>query len=41
MKNTKITYIVNGHEFDTYRKAEIFCGERGIMCDEIYEVEAE
>ena len=24
-------------EFATYREAEIFCGERGISCEEIYE----
>ena len=24
-------------EFATYREAEIFCGERGIPCEEIYE----
>lgn len=24
-------------EFETYREAEIFCGEHGICCDEIYE----
>ena len=24
-------------EFTTYREAEIFCGERGISCEEIYE----
>lgn len=29
------------HEFDTYREAEIFCGERGISCENIYEVGAE
>jgi hypothetical protein len=26
-------------EFATYREAEIFCGERGISCEEIYEEE--
>lgn len=24
-------------EFATYQEAEIFCGERGISCEEIYE----
>lgn len=24
-------------EFKTYREAEIFCGEQGITCDNIYE----
>ena len=24
-------------EFATYREAEIFCGENGISCEEIYE----
>lgn len=24
-------------EFETYREAEIFCGEQGITCDNIYE----
>lgn len=26
-------------EFDNYRNAEIFCGENGISCEEIYEEE--
>ena len=26
-------------EFATYREAEIFCGENGISCEEIYEEE--
>lgn len=26
-------------EFATYREAEIYCGERGIPCEEIYEEE--
>ena len=34
--------IINGYgvefrEFETYREAEIFCGEHGISCSEIYE----
>lgn len=33
--NCGIDYI----EFATYREAEIFCGERGISCEEIYEEE--
>ena len=24
-------------EFDTYREAEIYCGENGISCENIYE----
>ena len=33
-------YVDNGiyyEEFDSYREAEIFCGENGISCEEIYE----
>lgn len=33
-------YVDNGiyyEEFDLYREAEIFCGENGIPCEEIYE----
>jgi hypothetical protein len=30
---TKMDYV----EFETYREAEIFCGERGIPCEYIYE----
>jgi hypothetical protein len=30
---TKMDYV----EFETYREAEIFCGEQGITCDNIYE----
>ena len=26
-----------GYEFATYREAEIFCGEIGISCENIYE----
>ena len=26
-------------EFETYREAEIFCGENGIHCENIYEEE--
>ena len=26
-------------EFDTYRQAEIYCGENGIHCENIYESE--
>ena len=34
--------IINGYgvdfeEFETYQEAEIFCGEHGIPCSEIYE----
>lgn len=34
--------IINGYgvdfeEFETLREAEIFCGERGIPCSEIFE----
>ena len=36
-------YVVWGniftYTFDTYREAEIFCGEHGIPCKEIYEVD--
>lgn len=36
-----MTYFVeyNGiyEEFETYREAEIYCGERGIPCEFIYE----
>lgn len=34
-------YLENGMEFATYRNAEIYCGENGISCEEIYESEAE
>ena len=34
-------YLENGMEFATYRDAEIYCGEQGIPCEEIYESEAE
>jgi len=27
--------------FETYREAEIYCGERGIHCENIYEVDGE
>ena len=30
-------YLENGMEFPTYRDAEIYCGECGIPCEEIYE----
>lgn len=30
---TKMDYV----EFETYREAEIFCGEQGITCENIYE----
>lgn len=30
---TKMDYV----EFEDYRDAEIFCGEQGITCDNIYE----
>lgn len=30
---TKMGYV----EFGNYREAEIFCGEQGIACDNIYE----
>lgn len=29
----------NYREFDTYREAEIFCGENGISCEEIFTTE--
>lgn len=41
MEQTKNNYIVEGYEFETYRQAEIFCGEHGIMCEEIYALRAE
>lgn len=28
-------------EFDTYEQAELFCGERGIHCENIYEMSEE
>ena len=28
-------------EFEDYRQAEIFCGERGIPCENIYEISEE
>ena len=37
----KIMFVVDFErvyeEFATYREAEIFCGERGIHCENIYE----
>lgn len=30
---TKIDFV----EFETYRQAEIFCGENGISCENIFE----
>ena len=32
-----IDYFPYYEEFATYHEAEIFCGERGISCEEIYE----
>ena len=32
-------FYVNDEIFDNYRNAEIYCGERGISCEEIYEDE--
>jgi hypothetical protein len=29
------------YKFETYRDAEIFCGERGISCEDIYEYGAD
>jgi hypothetical protein len=34
-------YYINGKEFNTYREAELYCGERGIHPEEIEEEEAE
>jgi hypothetical protein len=33
-------YGITCAEFNTYREAEIFCGERGISYEEIYAEEA-
>ena len=32
-------FVVNEREFANYREAEIYCGENGIPCDEIFEEE--
>ena len=29
----------NYAEFDSYREAEIYCGERGLSCENIYEID--
>jgi hypothetical protein len=34
-----IDTIYDYAEFDTYREAEIYCGERGIPTEEIYQEE--
>lgn len=34
-------FYVYEWQFSTYREAEIFCGERGIYGEEIYEEEEE
>ena len=33
-----VEYGITYEEFETYREAEIYCGERGIPCEYIYEV---
>jgi hypothetical protein len=42
-KTTKTGYIINDrhnvHYFDTYHKAEIFCGENSIHCEDIEEIQ--
>lgn len=32
-----VEYGICCEEFDTYRDAEIYCGERGIPCENIFE----
>lgn len=32
-----VEYGIITEVFDTYREAEIYCGERGISCECIYE----
>ena len=32
-----VDYGIYYEEFDTYREAEIFCGENELPCEEIYE----
>ena len=32
-----IDYNNNYEEFETYEEAEIYCGEHGIPCEEIFE----
>lgn len=32
-----VEYAMDCVEFDTYREAEVYCGEMGIPCEEIYE----
>lgn len=34
-----VQYGRDYQEFPNYREAEIYCGERNIPCDEIYEIE--
>lgn len=34
-----VEYNIQCEEFDTYRQAEIFCGEHSIHCENIYESE--
>lgn len=34
-----VEWGIQCEEFDTYREAEIYCGERGIPCEEIYQEE--
>jgi hypothetical protein len=34
-----VEYNIQCEEFDTYRQAEIFCGENNIHCENIYEKE--
>ena len=34
-------YLVNDNVFNTYREAEIFCGENGIHPENIEEITAE
>lgn len=34
-----VEYNIQCEEFDTYRQAEIYCGEHGIHCENIYESE--
>lgn len=36
-----IMFIIDGVdwiEFNTYSEAEVFCGENGLLCEDIYEV---
>ena len=36
-----VMWGIQCEEFDTYREAEIYCGECDIPCEEIYEKEEE